>query len=114
MNKEFWKSNVGEDKNIRPHILSSNKMKELGFTHRTEDAWYFCQMIGEGISLNIMIADDESFIGIKVLLEEHFKPITRQEALNIFGEEETYLINEKIIQCLTKLEKEGVLEGYSI
>lgn len=112
MNKEFWKSNVGEDIDIRPHILSSSKMRALGFTHRLKDAWYFYQMIGEGISLNIMIADDESFIGIKVLLEEHFKPISRQEALNIFGEEETFEINEKIIQCLKYFEQVGVIEGY--
>ena len=114
MNKEFWKSNVGEDKKIRSHILSVDRMKELGFTHYLKDAWYFCSMVGEGVSLNIVITDDESFIGIKVFLEEHLAPLSREEAEDKLGEKETFSINEKIICCLKQLERAGVREGYSV
>ncbi len=109
MDKEFWKSNVGVRNNFHSHILSKDKMRDLGFTHYADDCWYFLRTVGEGISLNIVIADDNSFLGIKVLLEDHLKPYSYEEALK-----EDYKlaesVNIEVNKWLNYLQSAGVLE----
>lgn len=111
MDKEFWKSNVRVGSNIRSHILSEDEMRDIGFTHYDEDAWYYYCMVGDGISLNVIIADDESFAGIKVLSEEQLQPFSLQNSLDVLGYKASEILNNKIENKLRYFQNVGVLEG---
>lgn len=111
MNKECWKSNVGVNSNIRSHILPKEQMYNIGFTHYLEDGWYFYRMIDDGISFNVVIADDNSFLGIQVLLEEYFKPLDRIDAEKLLGEERADELNKRVVWWMRRLADVGILEG---
>lgn len=114
MNKDFWSSNVGVDKNIRSHILSNSEMSDLGFTHYSDDGWYFYRMVGDGVSLNVLAADDDSFLGLRLLEEDHFQPLDlNDEVENMhMSKEEADNINREVNKWMRYLEGAGVIEGY--
>lgn len=70
MRNEVEVNSKGTNKNIKAHILSDEEMREIGFTDRAKDRWYFCKSLGDDISFNVTIPKDGSDIEIATLDED--------------------------------------------
>ena len=71
----------GTNKNIKAHILSDERMREIGFTDRNQKDWYFCKRVAGDITFNVTIPKDGSDIEIVTLDEDWLQPYDFQYIL---------------------------------
>ena len=107
---------------IKAHILSDEKMKEIGFTDYSKTTWFFCRSIkfpkevrykGFDISFNVSIPKDGSDIRIDVLDEDFCQPYDYQAMLHrnpIF--EPALIVYEQVEEWMDYLQSKGVLSGH--
>lgn len=121
MNKIEVNSN-GVNELIKAHILSDERMKEIGFTDYAKDRWYFCRMIrfpkekryrNFEISFNIIIPKDGSDVIIDVLDDDFCQPYDYQAMLDKNPAFEPCLIvKEQVEKWMKYLQDNGALSGH--
>ena len=107
---------------IQGHILSDEKMKEIGFTEYRKGYLYFCRGIqfpkekryrGFDISFSVTIPRDGSDIRIDVLDEDFCQPYDYQM---ILSKNPNYtcasIVNEQVEKFMEYLQEQGVLSGH--
>lgn len=107
---------------IKAHILSDEKMKEIGFTDYSKTTWFFCRSIkfpkevrykGFDISFNVSIPKDGSDIRIDVLDEDFCQPYDYQSMLH---KNPTFkpalIVYEQVEEWMEYLQSKGVLSGH--
>ena len=107
---------------IKAHILSNEKMKEIGFTNYHEPTWYFCRRIqfpnekrykGFDITFSVSIPKDGSDIRIDVLDEDFCQPYDYQAMLHRDPKFKTAnIVNEQVEEWMEYLQNHGVLSGH--
>lgn len=112
----------GVNKVIKTHILSEEKMREIGFTDHAKDRWYFCRILnfpkkeryrGFEISFSVTIPKDGSDFSIDVLDEDFLQPYDYQYMLNNNPDFEPALIaKEQVEEWMAYLQDNGVLSGH--
>lgn len=104
------------NKNIKAHILSDEKMREIGFTDHSKDRWYFCKCLGDlDISFNVTIPKDGSDIDIITLDENFLQPYDYQYILSQLPTHKVALITQEFAEKWMKyLQDNGVLSGWEV
>lgn len=107
---------------IKAHILTDEKMKEIGFTNYHEPNWYFCRAIqfpkekgykGFNISFSVTIPKDGSGIRIDVLDEDFCQPYDYQKILESDSAFKPCLIvKEQVEKWMEYLQSNKVLSGH--
>lgn len=99
---------------IKAHILSDDKMREIGFTDRSKDAWYFCKGFDDiDISFNVTIPKNGDDIRIDVLDEAFLQPYDYQYILRVNPNHKVAkLIQERVEKHMKDLQDAGVLSGH--
>ena len=107
---------------IQAHILTDEKMKEIGFTNYHEPNWHFCRGIqfpkekrykGFDISFSVTIPKDGSDIRIDVLDEDFCQPYDYQKMLeNNPNFEPCLIVKKQVEQWMNYLQEKGVLSGH--
>lgn len=103
----------GTNAAIKAHILSDEKMRELGFTDYLPKNWYYCKTIARDITFNLTIPKDGSDIEIVTLDENFCQPYDYQEILENNPQFPFALqVKEKVEQIMSNLQSVGVLSGH--
>lgn len=107
---------------IKAHILSDEKMKEIGFTDYSKTTWFFCRSIkfpkevrykGFDISFNVSIPKDGSDIRIDVLDEDFCQPYDYQAMLHKNPTfEPALIVYEQVEEHMEYLQSKSVLSGH--
>lgn len=107
---------------IQGHILSDEKMKEIGFTEYRKGYLYFCRGIqfpkekrysGFDISFSVTIPRDGSDIRIDVLDEDFYQPYDYQMILSKNPNHTcANIVNEQVEKWMEYLQEQGVLSGH--
>ena len=103
----------GTNKAIKAHILSDDKMREIGFTDYDEKKWYYCKSLSKEISFSVTIPKDGSDIEICTLDEDwgqyyDYQYILERDQTNPFA----LGIKIKVEDCMRYLQNKGVLFGH--
>ena len=109
----------GTNAAIQAHILSDERMRELGFTDRREDTWYFCKMRNVNrlrVSFNVSInKNDPDDLRIDVLDEEWLQPYDYQRILTHYPSNRYAPVVKKWVdKLMTKLVDAGVLSNWQV
>lgn len=103
----------GTNKAIKAHILSDDKMREIGFTDCDEKNWYYYKNLSNEISFNVTIPKDGSDISIDVLDEDYLQPYDFQYILEKNPNHPFAVgIKVKVEGCMRYLQNKGVLSGH--
>lgn len=112
----------GVNKAIEAHILSDEKMREIGFTDHAKDRWYFCRILkfpkkeryrDFEISFNVTTPKDGSDFSIDVLDEDFLQPYDYQRMLNNNPDfEPALIVKEQVEEWMAYLQDNGVLSGH--
>jgi hypothetical protein len=107
---------------IKAHILSDEKMKEIGFTDYSKTTWFFCRSIkfpkevryrGFDISFNVSIPKDGSDIRIDVLDEDFCQPYDYQSMLHRNPTfKPALIVLDQVEEHMEYLQSKGVLSGH--
>lgn len=115
--KKIELNSNGVNKEIKGHILSDKKMKDVGFID-IGDKWYFSKDLKYNnkiidISFSISIPKDNSDIGIDVLDENFCQPYDYQRYLYNNPEHEYALaIKLQVEEIMQYLQDSGVISGF--
>jgi len=100
---------------IKAHILSEEKMREIGFTDYYKPNWYYLKMLKDSISFSVTIPKDGSDFSIDVLDEDFCQPYDYQYLLEKNPKFKfALLIQEKVEEQMKYLQDLGVLEGHRV
>lgn len=117
----------GVNLKIKSHVLSDDKMREIGFTDNCKDRWYFCRFIkfpktkqyrGFEISFCVTIAKDNSQLRIDVLDEAFCQPYDYQSMIissrehKIKANNTAMIVFEQVEKYMSYLQEKGVLSGH--
>ena len=103
----------GTNAAIKAHILSDEKMREIGFTDHMPKNWYYCKTIARDITFNITIPKDGSDIEIITLDENFCQPYDYQYMLKNNPHFQFALqVKERVEQIMSYLQSVGVLSGH--
>ena len=107
---------------IKAHILSDEKMKEIGFADYSKTTWFFCRSIkfpkevryrGFDISFNVSIPKDGSDIRIDVLDEDFCQPYDYQSMLHRNPTfKPALIVLDQVEEHMEYLQSKGVLSGH--
>ena len=107
---------------MQSHILSDDKMKEMGFTEYRKGYLYFCRGIqfpkekryrDIDISFSVTIPRDGSDIRIDVLDEDFCQPYDYQMILSKNPNNHyARIVNEQVEKWMEYLQEQGVLSGH--
>ena len=122
--EEIKLNSHGVNAKIKYHILSDEKMKEIGFTECRKGYLYFCRVIqfpkekryrGFNISFSVTIPRDGSDIRIDVLDEDFCQPYDYQMILSKNPNHTcANIVNEQVEKWMEYLQDKGVLSGHVI
>lgn len=107
----------GLNANIKAHILPDEKMRQLGFTDRNKNVWYFHECWGDiEISFNVRIPkDNPKDLEIDVLDENFLQPYDYQYILSRIPDQKVALmVKNRVDRCMTRLIDGGVLSGWKV
>lgn len=120
--EEIKLNSHGVNAKIQGHILSDEKMKEIGFTEYRKGYLYFCRGIqflkekryrGFDISFSVTIPRDGSDIRIDVLDEDFCQPYDYQMMLSKNPNHTcANIVNEQVEKWMEYLQEQGVLSGH--
>lgn len=97
------------DPNITAHILSDERMRELGFTDHVNSQWYYVRTVGESTSFNLRIPKDApAGFNIEVLDEYFLQHYDFASIDTVFARK----VGAKVNFLLLKLQESGVISGY--
>lgn len=103
----------GTNAAIKAHILSDEKMREIGFTDHMPKNWYYCKTIARDITFNLTIPKDGSDIEIITLDENFCQPYDYQYMLEKNPQFPFALqVKERVEQIMSNLQSVGVLSGH--
>ena len=114
----------GTNKKITANILSDEKMREIGFTDRCKDCWYFCRYIEfpkekkyrylqNEITFNVTIPKDGSDIRIDIIEEDFGQPYDYQHILkNNKNNNVCLIVKEEVEKWMKYMQDNGVLNGH--
>lgn len=107
---------------IKAHILSDEKMKEIGFTEYCKGYFFFSRMIkfpktkrykDFEVSFNVTIPRDGSDIEIDVLDDDYGQAYDYQRMLDRNPTfEPALIVKEQVEEWMEYLQKNGVLSGH--
>lgn len=100
---------------IKAHILDDGHMREIGFTDRNSDEWYYYCMMPKpyDISFNVTIPKDGSDIKIDVLDESFLQPYDFQYYLSKNPENKFALDVQKFVyEQMKYLMKHSILSNW--
>jgi hypothetical protein len=104
----------GLNADINASILPETKMRELGFTDHSQDSWYHCSRVGDGITLNVTIPKNGSRLRIDVLDEDFGQPYDYQRILkNNPNLEFAQRVKSQVEFSLELLSNAGVITGFT-
>lgn len=104
----------GTNAAIKAHILSDEKMRELGFTDYLPKNWYYCKTIARDITFNLTIPKDGSDIEIITLDENFGQPYDYQRILQDSPHFSPALkIKSMVEEIMSHLQSVGVLSGHN-
>lgn len=105
----------GVNINIKTHLLSEDKMRELGFTDFREGYWYYCKAVGgKDITFNLSInkVNAEDF-RLDVLDEGFLQPYDYQYYLERNPEHQFAIqVRDNVEEHVKYLQDVGVLSGH--
>lgn len=114
--KETELDDYGQNKNILFHIKDIDIMNVCGFRHLTSTKeWYFCESMGENISINITISDDNEKGKIDVLDDLFFQPYDFQEfimRLKNNAPKKALYVQKELYQIMDSFKTFGIIEGW--
>lgn len=120
--KEIKLNLHGVNAAIQGHIVSEERMRELGFTDYAKDRWYFSKKIQFpknknwkyiDITFNVTIPKDGSDIAIDVLDENFLQPYDYQHILNDNPNHPcAKIVSEQVEKWMEYLQDNGVLSGH--
>lgn len=104
----------GVNANIKAHILSEDKMRELGFTDFREGYWYYCKDLGGDITFNLSINKTNALdFKLDILDENYCQPYDYQYMLILKPDSRFATQIEKAVEEQMKyLQNAGVLSGH--
>lgn len=103
----------GTNAAIKAHILSDEKMREIGFTDYMPKNWHYCKTIARDITFNLTIPKDGSDIEIITLDENFCQPYDYQYMLEKTPSFQfAFQVKERVEQIMSYLQSVGVLSGH--
>lgn len=122
MEQDVKVNSHGTNTKIQRHILSDERMREIGFTDYAADRWYFARGIsfpkekrfrGINLSFNVAIPKDGSEISIDILDDAYCQPYDYQYLLY---KTPTFtialIVQEQVEKWMEYLQENGVLSGH--
>lgn len=107
----------GTNAGLKAHILSDEKMRQLGFTDKDKDVWYFVLYWDDiDISFNIYIEkDDPDNPRVEVLDEQYLQFYDYQYILSCDPDfKVAKLVKERADNCMTYFIDNGVFSGWQV
>ena len=113
----------GLNKKIACHILSPERMKELGFSDRCFDRWYYCRKIrfpaeklfkGLNITFNLTIYKSGNTWDISVLDEDFGQPYDYQKMIDDveYPSQIALTVFVQVESIMEFMQKNGVISGH--
>ncbi len=95
--------------------MTKEKLLECGFTNFNKPTLYFCKMVGDEISFNLLVNDKTLEIqAIDVLDEDFLQPYDYQSMLmknaNFKPAQQVF---DKVDEVLNQLQSDGIITGYN-
>lgn len=101
----------GNNAAIKYNILSNKQMKKAGFK-RHNDKWMFIKKLGDDITLNISIPNDNGDIDIRTYDEQYMQDYDYQYVLKVYPNEFSFRIRDKVSDVLEMLIDKDIIYGW--
>lgn len=108
--------------NIQSHLLSEEKMREIGFTDFVKDRWFYSRTVqfprekryrGFEISFDVTIPKNGDRLKIDVIDEDFGQPYDYQYMLNKNSQfEPALIVFEFVEKQMEYLQQQGVISGH--
>ena len=120
--KEIKVDDKGLNADIQSHLLSEEKMREIGFTDFVKEKWYYCKEVqfpkesryrNFEITFNVSIPKNGDRLRIDVLDEDFCQPYDYQRMLNKNSKfEPALIVFEFVEKQMEYLQQQGVISGH--
>ena len=104
-------------KEMKFHVLSENRMREIGFTDHRKSTWYLLKPIDSDITFNLTINKKNNQGKIDVLDEKWLQPYDWQYYMKTSSKEDCefpYTVHEKVQKLISELMDQGIISDYEL